>query len=442
MRIYQYYNTNDDNDRDGYTANWMAQTFTPVDDHVIGKVKLKLFRVGDPGEITVSIKATVAGKPVGADLCSGVIQGTDLTDNTDGEWYEIAFGDGFNLDVGAVYGIVVKAPAGDASNKVSWRADITDPTFTGGTFLSSSDSGVDWSAVSGVDCMFEEWGVGPTSPGVVVWGNLYKSQISAEKIEEAIARLIQAHEDDPDAHVETGESLNSHKASAIIDHVASSIIADKIKEWEEIKVGGSFKRNDIHWFNVFDSLDGFAQAITGTGVVSITDSYIQLATGVGEYDDAWIAKTLGLMNSMSWSVKRSFKTRLVLTDVTEVAATWRIGDDDYYIGFAFFDNVGILGETDALYATSCKNGVETKVLIDDSPSAGTPDDYEVIFTPGVKAEYYINGVKVAEITTNLPDAEFHADILIACYIGNFEEVDKVMQLSYWDFWQEEWDPFA
>jgi len=61
-----------------------------------------------------------------------------------------------------------------------------------------------------------------------VWGNLQKSQIDSETIEEAIARLIQGHEDDSDAHIEVGESLQSHKASAIIDHVVSSIIADKI----------------------------------------------------------------------------------------------------------------------------------------------------------------------------------------------------------------------
>jgi len=271
MRKYQYYNTNDDDDRDGYTANWMAQTFTPVTDHIIGKVKLKLFRVGDPGTITVSIKATSGGKPVGADLCSGTILGTDLTDNTNGDWYEISFGDGFDLDIGAVYAIIVRAPSGDASNKVSWRADITDPTFTGGTFVSSSDSGVDWSIVSGVDCMFEEWGVGPASPSTIVWGNLFKSQISAEKIEEAILRLIQAHEDDPDAHLETGESLESHKASVIIDHVVDSIIADKVKSGEitrpkladdaVILTGANFDKGLVIDFSTFQS------DVSGSGAV-------------------------------------------------------------------------------------------------------------------------------------------------------------------------------
>ena len=271
MRKYQNYITGDDNDRDGYGANWMAQTFTPEADHIIGKVKLKLFRVGDPGTITVSTKTTSAGKPVGADLCSGVIQGTDITLDTNGEFYEISLADGFDLDIGAQYAIVVKAPSGDASNKVSWRADITDPTFTGGTFVSSSDSGVDWSIVSGVDCMFEEWGVGPASPTTITWGNLFKSQISAEKIEEAILRLIQDHEDDPDAHIETGESLQSHKASTVIDHIVNSIIADKVKAGEitrpklsndaVILTAAGFDKGLMINFSTFQSF------VSGSGVV-------------------------------------------------------------------------------------------------------------------------------------------------------------------------------
>lgn len=230
MRKYQYYITNDDGDRDIYTGNWAGQTFTPTVDHMIASVKLKLFRVGNPGTITVSIKATSGGKPIGADLCSGTIEGNTITTDTNGDWYEIPLGNGFNLDIGAQYAIIVRAPDGDTDNKLSWRADIADATYSGGTYCSSSDSGTDWSTYSGVDCMFEEWGVGPASATTTTWGNLMKSQISSEKVEEAIARLIQDHDDDPNAHIEVGQSLYSHKASEIIDHVVNSIINDKIKD--------------------------------------------------------------------------------------------------------------------------------------------------------------------------------------------------------------------
>ena len=228
--MYEHYNSGDNADRDIYGPNWSGQTFTSELTHLISKVKLKFFRVGDPGTINVSIKNTSASKPTGADLCSGIIEGTDITLSADGEWYEITLGSGAELTKNTKYAIVVRAPSGDVSNKLSWRTDASTPTYAYGTYCGSSDSGIDWSTYSGSDAMFEEWGTGPPSPTTVTWGNLLKSQISAEKIEAAILRMIQNHEDDADAHLEIGESLQSHKASVIIDHIAGSVVSDKIED--------------------------------------------------------------------------------------------------------------------------------------------------------------------------------------------------------------------
>lgn len=67
---------------------------------------------------------------------------------------------------------------------------------------------------------------------VATWGLLAKSLVDNEKIEEAIARLILEHNEDETSHLGSGQSLQSHKASEIIDHLASSIIEDKIKNGE------------------------------------------------------------------------------------------------------------------------------------------------------------------------------------------------------------------
>ena len=60
-----------------------------------------------------------------------------------------------------------------------------------------------------------------------VWGLLQKAQDDPETIEEAIVRLITAHEADAGAHTGAGESLETHKAQDIIDHKAGSVLADK-----------------------------------------------------------------------------------------------------------------------------------------------------------------------------------------------------------------------
>jgi len=82
---------------------------------------------------------------------------------------------------------------------------------------------------------------------VVTWGLLEKSLVDDETIEEAINRLIQAHDDDETAHLETGQSLQSHKASEIIDHIARSIVPDKLR---------------FRIFSVSPTTDGFNQSVT------------------------------------------------------------------------------------------------------------------------------------------------------------------------------------
>jgi hypothetical protein len=65
-----------------------------------------------------------------------------------------------------------------------------------------------------------------------IWGDLSKSQVDPSTINEEIDLMIVNHLNDPDAHLEIGQSLQSHKASEIIDHLAHSIIEDKIATGE------------------------------------------------------------------------------------------------------------------------------------------------------------------------------------------------------------------
>lgn len=161
MTLYEYYNTGDDDYYSIYDTTWRAQTFTvgtvgPNSDHDITSVKLKLFRLGSPGTLTVSIRATDAdGHPTGDDLTSGTINGNTLTTDTAGAWYEISL-TAYTLSAGTKYAIVARAPDGDTSNRVRWRADTTDPTYTGGNLETSTNAGISWTADTTVDLMFEE----------------------------------------------------------------------------------------------------------------------------------------------------------------------------------------------------------------------------------------------------------------------------------------------
>jgi len=157
--LYEYYNTGDDADVSFYGAFWRAQTFTPATAHKITSVKLKLYRTGLPGTITVSIRATNgSGHPTGNDLCSGTTNGDTLTDVTSGEWREITLGAGYDLSVNTKYAIVVRALSGNSSNYACWRVDGSSPTYAGGCLEYSSDSGISWTSYTAYDFMFEDWG--------------------------------------------------------------------------------------------------------------------------------------------------------------------------------------------------------------------------------------------------------------------------------------------
>jgi hypothetical protein len=65
---------------------------------------------------------------------------------------------------------------------------------------------------------------------VQTWGSLPKAQDNAQTVDEQIDAKIADHEADPSAHLGDDESLTSHRASEIIDHVAKSIVNDKIIE--------------------------------------------------------------------------------------------------------------------------------------------------------------------------------------------------------------------
>jgi len=65
------------------------------------------------------------------------------------------------------------------------------------------------------------------------WGNMPKSQDDPQKPNEAINASIDDHNNDPEAHLGANQSLQSHRASEIIDHIARSIVGDKVNALED-----------------------------------------------------------------------------------------------------------------------------------------------------------------------------------------------------------------
>lgn len=156
---YEEYTVGDDSGSTIYGNYWSAQTFTVgAAGHTVTSVKLKMYRIGTPGILTVSISATGGdGKPTGGALTSGTTNANLFTTTAPGQLYEIAVTE-YILSPNTKYAIIIRISGGDWANCVPYRYDESSPTYDGGNWLASPNSGSSWGAYTGVDMMFEVWG--------------------------------------------------------------------------------------------------------------------------------------------------------------------------------------------------------------------------------------------------------------------------------------------
>ena len=154
IRLYERYQSGDDDQKTIQGVNWEAQTFTPGANHTINRFFAKILRVASPGNVTLSIRATAAGLPDGADLIAATINGNAVSLSALLTLFNLAAGDA--LTSGTKYAAVLRDPSGDINNYILWRCDQTSPSYAGGARCYSSDSGANWAEEITRDFLFEE----------------------------------------------------------------------------------------------------------------------------------------------------------------------------------------------------------------------------------------------------------------------------------------------
>lgn len=136
-----------------------------------------------------------------------------------------------------------------------------------------------------------------------VWGLLQKSLLDGETIEEAIVRLILVHTTDPTSHLGASESLQSHKASLIIDHVANSVVRDKI----------TFDRFAID--DMFYTIDAWDKS-AGTTLPAISNVLIATSGAINDTDDMALGTFDETAGQNYMSLNPVFLTRVLLKGIT------------------------------------------------------------------------------------------------------------------------------
>jgi len=145
-----------------------AQSFTPQISHDLTEVSLYGYRVGSPGDVTAEIYLSDTGgnddKPVGDVLATATFNGNNIS--TSAGWiYGIEFLSPASLVAGTKYVLVIKASAGDASNKLWWGYSTANP-YADGKRSYSPDGGANWYPQDLHDHTFREYGLTNVAPEI------------------------------------------------------------------------------------------------------------------------------------------------------------------------------------------------------------------------------------------------------------------------------------
>ncbi len=119
---YEYYRGGASRFYKAYGNNWLAQIFTPQEDHTITDIKLPIERDDNPGDLTVGLRATAAGEPTGSDLASATMDDAEVTEDDFGAWYNFHLNTEVDLIAGTRYAIVLRTAAGGASDYIRWMS--------------------------------------------------------------------------------------------------------------------------------------------------------------------------------------------------------------------------------------------------------------------------------------------------------------------------------
>jgi len=235
----------------------------------------------------------------------------------------------------------------------------------------------------------------------VTWGQLAKSLIDPQLIEQAIAEAIKQHNEDETALLGAGQSLQSHKASEIIDHLVNSVVADKIKDFQiDLK---KFTATHMFIFTTFDSLDGWEQGGVGTESITCVLGGTRIETGANNNDTAYIAAipTNGVGANPNFDRNPVAQVMLHIMDKNVAEVHFHIGANEFQAAGA--DYVGFFFDQAKVYAVCRKvSGSETKEEITDAPEPEDPHIYRVEYVSVNQVKFYIDGVLKKTITTNIP----------------------------------------
>jgi hypothetical protein len=211
--IWETLTATDDVQYEIYGDIWFAQTFTTsTESHSISSIRIKMYRELLPGTLIASIKATSAGLPTGADLTSGSINGSVISTDAAGIWYEIPITE-YSLNASTCYAIVLKALSGDVSNSIHLRYDGSAGALANGSEINSTDAGITWAADADDDLLFSVYGKHLIS---IEGANVFRNYLQTDDMLIVLSYFNQYTPYYPDSDVEVYFNLQLRNAAGTV----------------------------------------------------------------------------------------------------------------------------------------------------------------------------------------------------------------------------------
>ena len=200
--------------------------------------------------------------------------------------------------------------------------------------------------------------------------------------------------------------------------------------------GVSLPWDDIFFDMLVADLRPFNSSTSGSATITDGALYMTLATGT----TAGSTCSFGLIKSYYytpyiWTKARKFKAYVSISvPSTNVA--------DIFIGCGNagnFHHIGFLWTGGKLYGTVYNGSSESTVELADYGGVPYSDSIYLMFDwdGSSQVDFYCDGVKEGEITTNLPTGNTQANRLLHIYLENLtENLDRYMRISEFSVWQE------
>ena len=154
------------------TPTWTGQTFTAAMTGTLVQAGGELFCNGcgaTPPDLTLSVRATSAGLPTGADLASTTISGSAFASGSVTS-FAATFSTPAALVAGTQYALILRPVSAPAGIGYFWVRS-SPSTYSGGSRVLSADSGGTWSADTTRDFNFKTY----IDPGYLPSGDLVSS---------------------------------------------------------------------------------------------------------------------------------------------------------------------------------------------------------------------------------------------------------------------------